>query len=236
MTMSIADDILARADLPTHLSSSEIRDAWSRQIREQAVFSARTTRESYVASLRKTLSRFVSGDLNAAKATELLRTQLEDLNYSPAGGFPGDTAVPPAEPGSLRDLSSRGRIKLILDTNESIADSLANLARASDPAVMDLQPGWKLIPGRFRRAPRSDWTDRWRAAGDSIGWQGASQSQFAALKSSPIWAALGAGAGGYNDALGNPYPPFAWGSGLTWIDLNREECASLGLIPQEAAA
>ena len=57
-----------------------------------------------------------------------------------------------------------------------------------------------------------------------------------ALKSSPIWAALGAGAGGFRDTLGNPYPPFAYGSGLDWDDVERERCEELGLIgPGEVA-
>ena len=51
-----------------------------------------------------------------------------------------------------------------------------------------------------------------------------------ALKDSPIWEALGNGAGGFRDTLGNPYPPFAYGSGMDWIGIDRDECISLGLI------
>lgn len=234
--MSLADDILARATLPTHLDSAAIRDTWARRIREQAVFSARTSSESYLQSLRDTLARVVSGEINGGKAAELLRSRLSELGYNPlAGGFPGDAGIPPASPGSLRDIASRPRIKLIIETNETVADSLANLARSADPAVADLQPGWRLIPGRYRQNPRPDWDARWQAAGESTAWQGAARSTAAALKDSPIWAAIGQGAGGFTDTLGNPYPPFAWGSGLTWIDLSRDECIALGLIPQEDA-
>ena len=55
-----------------------------------------------------------------------------------------------------------------------------------------------------------------------------------ALKSSPIWQALGDGAGGYRDTLGNPYPPFAYNSGLDWSDVDAEECAELGLSTDDA--
>ena len=54
-----------------------------------------------------------------------------------------------------------------------------------------------------------------------------------ALKTSPIWQALGDGAGGYRDTLGNPYPPFAYGSGLAWADVSRDEAIELGLIDPE---
>ena len=57
-----------------------------------------------------------------------------------------------------------------------------------------------------------------------------------ALKTSPIWAALGNGAGGYRDTLGNPFPPFAYGSGLAWADVSRDEAIELGLISSSDAA
>jgi len=51
-----------------------------------------------------------------------------------------------------------------------------------------------------------------------------------ALKDSPIWQALGDGAGGYRDTLGNPYPPFAFSSGMAWRGVRRERCIEMGLI------
>lgn len=50
-----------------------------------------------------------------------------------------------------------------------------------------------------------------------------------ALKSSPIWAAIGDGAGGYQDTLGNAYPPFAFGSGLGWLEADAAESKGAGL-------
>ena len=52
---------------------------------------------------------------------------------------------------------------------------------------------------------------------------------MAALKASPIWRELGNGAGGYRDTLGNPYPPFAFGSGLDWTPVGREEALAMDL-------
>ena len=50
-----------------------------------------------------------------------------------------------------------------------------------------------------------------------------------ALKSSPIWQAIGDGAGGYSDTLGNAYPPFAFGSGLGWLEASADESTEAGL-------
>jgi hypothetical protein len=54
-----------------------------------------------------------------------------------------------------------------------------------------------------------------------------------ALKTSPIWAEIGRGAGGYLDTIGTEYPPFAFGSGLAWVNVGRREwkrrCAAEGV-------
>ena len=85
----------------------------------------------------------------------------------------------------------------------------------------------------WRKKPRNDWAERWNAAGDSVHWKGAlrygylKEFPMSAAANSPIWAALAAGRGGFRDACGSGEPPFAFGSGLGWIDLpmpnSREE-------------
>jgi DNA-binding transcriptional regulator YdaS (Cro superfamily) len=72
-----------------------------------------------------------------------------------------------------------------------------------------------------------------KAAAEEVAYEGVAQGtmgEMIALKSSPVWKALGNGAGGYRDTLGNPYPPFAFSSGLGWQDVSREKCVRLGLI------
>ncbi|MBQ6339180.1 MAG: hypothetical protein IJI36_08555 [Kiritimatiellae bacterium] len=110
---------------------------------------------------------------------------------------------------------------------------VANAARinAQDESSVYTVPAWELMRFGQRRVPR-DWAARWKAAGDAVGWVGASRDfgTLIALKDSPIWAALGNGAGGYKDTLGNPYPPFAFSSGMAWAGVDRRECIRLGLI------
>ncbi len=57
-----------------------------------------------------------------------------------------------------------------------------------------------------------------------------------ARKDSPIWQALGDGAGGHEDTLSNPFPPFAFNSGMAWKAVDRARCLSLALVaPAESS-
>ncbi len=92
-------------------------------------------------------------------------------------------------------------------------------------------PAWRLTRVGYRENPRQDWQMRWQAAGDTVGWEGAIKgNDFVALKDSPIWRALGEGAGGFDDALQNSHPPFAFGSGMGWVNVGCRECKNLGLV------
>ena len=118
---------------------------------------------------------------------------------------------------------------LIVKTQRRMAQSLGQLA-AQTPGQIARYPAWRLVRGGSRKVPRDDWDRRWAAAGAATGWQGACSDDYVALKDSPIWAALGEGAGGFRDAIGNPFPPFAFGSGMTWQRVGRDEAAELGLV------
>ncbi|MCR5751920.1 MAG: hypothetical protein K6G91_08150 [Kiritimatiellae bacterium] len=125
--------------------------------------------------------------------------------------------------------ANEARIDFIAKTQRRMAQSLGQLA-AQTPGVLMAFPAWRLVRRGTRQVPREDWARRWAAAGSATGWQGACRDDFAALKNSPIWAALGEGAGGFKDVIGNPFPPFAFGSGMGWIAISRDEAKRLGLI------
>lgn len=126
------------------------------------------------------------------------------------------------------------RIDLIVKTQRRMAQSLGQLVAGSTPGQLRRYPAWRLVRGGTRQVPRDDWDRRWIAAGSETGWQGACRDDYVALKDSPIWAALGQGAGGFRDAIGNPFPPFAFGSGMTWERVSRGECDALGLVEEDA--
>lgn len=76
----------------------------------------------------------------------------------------------------------------------------------------------------------SMWSERWRCAGESVCWNLALKDRFIAHKKSPIWKAIGDGAGGFTDTSGLPFPPFFLGSDCTRLGIDRSECRSLRLI------
>lgn len=234
-----ADIIAAKTPLPTALSSAEIRQQLSPGIRARSLFSARTTEAAYLRRVKALLEQYAAGKINAADVRLGMIEQLARLGYdAEAGGFPGDAAlgIPPAQRDTLRDLASTMRLKLVIDTNVRQARSVAQTVAGSTPVALALYPGWTLGRVLSRKQPRGDWSLRWQAAYDAVGGAGAAATEMTALKSSPIWAALGAGAGGYTDTLDTPYPPFAFGSGYSWRPASRERCIELGLIAADEPA
>lgn len=228
--MDPAELIRIKALLPTDLGSDEVREQVAADILRRSIFSARMEDLRHLAVIRDVCADVVAGAINQATARERLLGSLSRMGHSPLddGGI--------SNPASLR------RLDLIVDTQRQMAASVANMA-AETPETLEEWPAVELTRFVGRGAPRPDWHERWRAAGDAVGWQGAAKDaggfpdwRMVALKGSPIWQALGDGAGGYRDTLGNPYPPFAYGSGLAWADVSRAEAIDLGLVPDDAKA
>ena len=209
--------------MPTTLGSEEIRGTIAADILRRSVFSARMASATYLAQIRDVCARVLSGEINQATAVKELMDTLTAMGHSPL------------DPGGLTNPASLRRLNLIVDTQTQMAASVARIDNQTE-ATVALWPAWELVRFEDRAKPRQDWARRWREAGNYCGWEGALQNRFIALKSSPIWAALGAGAGGFRDTLGNPYPPFAYSSGLDWMEVSAEECARLGLSTASAAA
>ena len=224
--MTPADIIRVKELLPTSLGSDEIRARVAKEILRRSVFSARVAEASVLAAVRDVCAAFAAGEIGAARAREALHAALARAGVPTAG----------ADPDDLRDPAAERRLNLVLETQRGMAASAAQLL-AQNAGTLDRFPAWLLTRLASRRAPRGDWDRRWRAAGESVGWAGAYPRHihddgggYVALKGSPIWQALGDGAGGFRDALGNPFPPFAYASGLGWLQVGRAACERLGLI------
>ena len=209
--------------LPTSLGSDEIRREIAADILRRSVFSARMASASYLAKIREVCAALSSGEINAADARAQLLTVLEQMGHSPL------------DDGGLQNPASVRRLNLILETQTQMAASVARLSQQTEATVAQW-PAWELTRLERRDVPREDWPARWRFAGASVNWEGALQDRFIALKSSPIWQALGEGAGGFRDTLRNPYPPFAYSSGMDWVEVDRETCEKLGLVSGDQAA
>jgi hypothetical protein len=237
----------SREIFPTEFSSIDIRGL-SRELRMRSVFSARTTNAEYLEAVARVIDDMLSGKINMATGRWHLMKKLKELGYDPATGFPQDMAhVPPSELGSLCDLSSRTRLDLMLETNQRISANYGRVVTGNTEYARYNYPAWELVRLFIRKVPRgtpeshsAGWEQRWRDAGEVCGWEGSlpsaggsSNSPMIALKDSPIWTELGAGAGGYTDTLDNPFPPFAFNSGKAWRAVPRAECIELGLIERD---
>lgn len=228
-----AETLAGKRAKATSLASAALRQ-WSERLKQHSLFSARTTSARYLDMVKRRLMEVAARVTTPQEAERRLRETLKDLGYRPETGFPDARGrVPPATRGSIRDLSSSRRIQLILDTNVKQARSLGQVAASENPLTLMSLPAWKLTRTGARKKPRGNWPKRWAEAGAACGWQGASRRQMVALKTSPIWQKLADGAGGFRDTLGSPYPPFAFGSGMAWVNVGRKEwqrmCAAEGI-------
>jgi len=217
--LSLAESIVRIKELlPTDLGSEELRQAFPAEILRRSMFSAKMTFMPYLSRLRDVCAEVAAGRMDQATARARLLDMLGAMGHSPM------------DEGGLQNPASISRLNLIIDTQRRMASSVAKIA-AQDDVTVAVAPAWELRRFGMRAVPRQDWPRRWAAAGNSVGWQGALRGdRMIALKASPIWQALGDGEGGFRDTLGNPYPPFAFGSGLAWIGVMREECIELGLV------
>lgn len=227
----------SREVFPTDLSSGDIRDL-SRDLRMRSIFSARTTNAEYLAEIGEVVDDILAGKINMADGRLRLFRKLRQLGYDPEVGFPEDMRrVPPAERGSLRDLSSEMRLNLVLETNMRIAANYGRMVEGNTEHARFAYPAWELVRLYQRAVPRGTpeshspgWAVRWNSAGEFVDWEGALTSTMIARKDSPIWQALGDGAGGYEDTLSNPFPPFAFRSGMAWRAVDRARCIALELV------
>jgi len=227
----------SRNAMTTILGSADL-SKMAREVRERAVFSARCTNADFLQRLSEVVDELLSGKTNMASARWELMKSLKQLGYDPEVGFPDEMGeVPPAERGSLQDLSSERRLNLMLETNRRMAAGFGMMTGGNTPLALHHFPAWELVRLYPRIIPRGSeesespgWYERWAEAGAAVNFEGALDGPLMALKGSPIWQALGDGAGGHNDCLNNPYPPFAFNSGMGWKAVPRARAIQEGLL------
>lgn len=240
----------AKRLVPTSLSSADLRELEA-EVKNAALFSARMTQIRPLQALMSGLTAMLAGEGNLADAKLLLAQVYAAMGYDPeAGGFPQDApgTVPPALRGSLRDLSSQKRMELTITTNYRMVTNAAFVKRTTDDEQRRYQfPCYELVRIAPRHTPRGmrrrdgvltpkpgdDWPSRFVAAGGELYEKG---TRMIAIKGSDVWVKLGEGAGGYTDTLGNPFAPFAFGSGYGLRELPRGECLLIGVITEDDQA
>lgn len=228
--------------LPTTLSSEEL-STLSGGIKRLAMFSARTDSAWYVQQISDAVEDVLNphtttrpdrvSDTNpAGKVTEgmdrataelRLKEAIDTIGYQPAEG----------EKGTIKDLSSMRRRRLVVETNVQLAQGAGKFLQGQDPDVLDAFPAQELV--RFQaKVHERDWHERWLRAAEYSGDEDAARvlnefGRMVARKDSPIWDALG-DPDLFDDALGNPYPPFAFQSGMWVMDVDWDTAVKMGLV------
>ena len=216
----------ARGVRPTALDTEGIRRVFTRDVMRRSVFSARTTHAGYLQSLEKQVEAVLQGR-DPAFARRILKGQLTRLAYDPETGFPGDEelGIPPAKPGSIRDLASDARLQLILDTQVALVEGRARQLAGLEPEALKRFPAYELVRAGSPRVPR-DWVKRWQKCGGKVRRDKRGAPRLVALKTDAIWGKLG-DPRKFGDALSTDHPPFAFNSSMTWDDVTAKECKAL---------
>ena len=220
--MTIADDILAKSVLPTHLSSDEIKYTWAQRLKEQSIFSAKTIQEPYLKTVKDVLQRIAKGDIATGEARKQMSIKLNELGIDLTRT---EGEINPVI--RMQDIGSKIRMDLIIKTNVGVAQSMAQQATNTNPVVKVMYPAWELRSGEYRMTHRP-WPQIWSESAARVHYKGVSKdsSRMIALTTSPIWDLLGKS----KDGLGNPYPPYRYNSSYSWARVSRAECIQLGLI------
>lgn len=212
-----------RGELPTSLGTAELRELGAGVLRN-AVFTARGTNAVFASMIKKVVEELAAGNMDEATARVTLLETLRALDYTPEGGFPDAPAgaVPPALRGTLQDLSSYRRLKLIVETQRQLMQGAGLQFRGQTADRLSQFPGWELVRIYAVTEPR-DWRSRWQIAGGKY-----YAGRMIALKGDPVWGELGS-YDNFSDALGTDHPPFAFNSGMGWREIGSEQCATLGV-------
>jgi hypothetical protein len=227
--------LMSRRLLPTALASRDIALRLDAQLKRDAVFSARVENARVLQRIRDVVARVVRGATPESQASRDAGTaplvlspadaKLQILRQLQATGYQPD----PRDIGTIKDLTSDKRLDLIVETNEATQHGQGRWVASQDPDTLDAFPAWELVRISPALEPR-DWRTRWMiAGGQTFG------GRMIALKNAPVWEGLGSSRL-FADALDNPFPPFAFNSGMDVRDVSRRECEALGVIrPGQAA-
>lgn len=205
----------ARTVLPTTGRTSDLQQ-FAPAVKRRAMMSATVTSVRILDRYSSLIGQLIDETTDQATARLEMKALLADMGYQPA----------PELAGGLQDLSSDDRINLVLETNVQTAQGYGWYMQGQQEDVLDEWPAQELYRafGPLDSSKQRDWAARWERAGGSF-----FGGLMIALKDDPIWEKIGSSEL-FADGLGNPYPPFAFNSGMDVRDVSRDDAISLGLI------
>ncbi len=210
---SPSDIMRAKVTVPAAGMSSADWDGVDPDIRERSYWTAREGHYARVQGFRDRSQGIVDGNLSEADALREVRAMLRATGYRPE----------PGTEGTIQDLNSDARQRLILETNVAMVQGKAY----RDSMMGSLAyPAQRLVRIRYSRQPR-DWAARWREAAAAVNYEGvATDGSHIALLTSPIWRKL--------SRFDLDYPPFDFNSGMGVDPVDYEEAQRHGLVIPEA--
>ena len=244
--------LLARQPLPTSLGSRDIQTRLGADLKRWSVFSAKIENLRALQTINDVVAKLIGGISPEAQAARdrgeaPLKLSVPDAKHQLEQTFRklGVGVDDPRDIGTIKDPNSDARLQLIVNTQENLAYGYGRYVATQDPDTLDLWPCWELVRVSPVNVPRGfklglsgklvpvsgdSWPERWAKIGGQR-----FEGRMIALKNDPIWERLG-DPKVFDDALGNPYPPFAFNSGFDVRDVSRKEAESLGVIAKDAPA
>lgn len=241
----------ARTELPTSLGSRDLQKL-SADLKRWSTFSAKVEDARALQMINHVVGKIIGGvgpEDEAARAAgeRALQLSIPEARRMLKETFQalGVEATDPDHVGTLQDPQSDPRLNLILRTQEELAHGYGTYIATQDEDLLDLWPCWELVRvspsriqrgyragvgGSIQRVPGDSWPERFVRAGGEL-----YQGRMIAVKDSIVWERLG-DPDLFDDALGNPYPPFAFNSNMDVRDVDREEAEQLGVIKKAAPA
>jgi hypothetical protein len=200
-------------------------DAWSDMplaLRERAFFSSEIESVRFLQSMRDGVTDFLANNKEMTESGEMALKEgsrqqfikdFQDLAISQGLG-----PLDPADAGTLKDITSEGRLGLVFDVQTQSAHDFTYWKQGMNPDVLDAYPAQRFIRERDVKTPRP------------IHQQ---NEGVVRLKSDlHFWLAMNDPAIG---GFGVPWGPWGFGSGMGVEDVEREEAEGMGIIqPGEA--
>ena len=211
MPKKAAEKVRSKQVTPRAMSTAQW-DMVDAQIRERAFFMAGVDNARILSAFQHVAKEIAAGRMSLPEGRRKLREFLAAIGYEPAA----------EDAGTLKDLTSRRRLDVALQTN---ADLAAGWAQRKAGLLDIANPGQELYRAKQARVPR-DWASRWAEAAAAVNYEGVARGgQMVALKTSPIWVEL--------SRFGYPYPPFDFNSGMWVRPVSDDDCEALGLLADE---
>ena len=231
--------LAARKAMPTTLGTEELRGLGG-DVKRWGIFSAKIANADALQEINDVVTEVVRGitpnDEETFTVTQRdgtiyekrkkpLQLSIPDAKLRLRDKFRelGVNVENPAKIGTIEDPESDARLQLIVSTQEELAQGYGRFIANQDETLLDLWPCQELVrisPSLVQR----DWKERWARCGGHL-----YEGRMIALKNADIWDKLG-DSNTFPDALGNPYPPFAFNSGMDVRNIKRDEAEKLGVI------